>query len=131
MFGGVGGLLFVFGDYYSMLIGCIVFYQLWNLFDCVDGEVARVTGNMSLGGRYLEGIHNAIIESGFMACFGVGIFRMSGIIVCFYLSFIFALSMCLVNNFNRTRKWITESLEKKELYILALMNNQSFAGKFY
>ena len=129
--GIVGGLLLVFGDYYLMLVGCVVFYQLWNFFDCVDGEVARVADDMSLGGRYLEGIHNPIIESGFMACFGIGLFKMLGSTVFLYMGFIFALSICLLHNFNRTRKWITESLEKKEPYIFPLMKKRSYAGRFY
>ena len=131
LFGVVGGFSLVSGDYYLMLVGCIVFYQLWNLFDCVDGEVARVTKDMSLGGRYLEGIHNPIIESGFVACFGIGLFRMLGGMIFLYSGFIFALSICLLHDFNRTRKWITVSLGRKEVYVSPLMGKVSIIGRFY
>jgi phosphatidylglycerophosphate synthase len=130
LFGAVGGLLFVFGDYCLMLIGCVVFYQLWNLFDCVDGEVARVTDDMSFGGRYLEGIHNPIIESSFMACFGIGLFRVLGSIIFLYSGFISALFICLVHYSNRIREWITGDLEKKQ-YVFPLMKKKSLAGRFY
>jgi len=131
LFGAIGGLLFVFGNHYLMLISCIVFLQLWNLLDLVDGEVARVTDDLSLGGRYLEEIHNPIVEPGFMACFGIGLSRMLGCMIFLYLGFIFALSICMVHGFNRTRRWIGKGLEKKEAYVFPLMKKKSLAGRFY
>jgi phosphatidylglycerophosphate synthase len=130
LFGIVGDLLFVFGNYPLMILGCVIF-QFYHLFDCVDGEIARVTSNVSLGGRYLEGIHDAIIESVFMACFGIGMFKMYGSIIFLYTGFIFALSICLLHDFNRTRKWVVERLEKKKEYAFPLMRKQSTLGRVY
>jgi len=45
----IGSSLFVFGNYYLMLVGC-VFYLFWLLFDFVDGEIARVTDLKTVGG---------------------------------------------------------------------------------
>lgn len=128
--GVVGGLLFVFGDYYLMLVGCIVFFHLWNFFDCVDGEVARVSNNLSLGGSYLEEIHNPIIESIFMACFGIGLFIKWNNMLFLYLGLIFALSISLVHNFNRSRYYIAQN-EKKELYQFPLTTKKSLLGRVY
>lgn len=131
LFGAVGGLLFVFGNHYLMLIGCIVFLQLWNLLDCVDGEVARVTNDLSLGGQYLEEIHNPIVEPSFVACFGIGLYGMLGNMIFVYLSFVFGVSICLVHGFNRARRWIVEGLEKEDTYVFPLMKKGSFAGRSY
>ena len=130
LFGIVGDLLFVFGNYPSMLLGC-VFFQFHHLFDCVDGEIARVTDDITLGGRYLEGIHNAILESGFMACFAIGLFKIWGSIIFLYSGFIFALSICLLSHFNRTRKWLIEGIGKKKEYVFPLMRKQSILGRIY
>ncbi len=130
LFGIVGDLLFVFGNYPLMLLGC-VFFQFHHLFDCVDGEIARVTDDITLGGRYLEGIHNAVLESGFMACFGIGLFKMWGSLVFLYLGFIFALSICLVHDFNRTRKWVIEGIGEKKAYVFPLMRKQSILGRIH
>jgi len=113
-----------------MIVGCIVFFQLWNLFDCVDGEVARVTNDLSLGGRYLEEIHNPIIESIFMACFGIGLFTLWDNIVFLYIGFTFAMSICLVHNFNRSRYYIAQT-EKKESYKFPLTPKKSILGRTY
>jgi phosphatidylglycerophosphate synthase len=129
--GVVGGLLFVFGDYYLMLVGCIVFLQLWNFFDCVDGEVARVMNDISLGGRYLEEVHNPIVEPSFIACFGIGLFKLWGSLVFLYLGFFFALSICLLHNFNSSRYYISEQVEKKEAYVFPLTRKKAFSGILY
>jgi phosphatidylglycerophosphate synthase len=130
LLGIVGDPLFVFGNYPLMLLGC-VFFQFHHLFDCVDGEIARVTDDITLGGHYLEGIHNAVLESGFMACFGIGLFKMLGSTAFLYLGFIFALSTSLLHHFNRTRKWVIEGLGKKKEYVFPLMRKQSILGRIH
>jgi len=127
LFGIVGDLLFVSGNYPLMLLGC-VFFQFHHLFDCVDGEIARVTDDITLGGHYLEGIHNAVLESGFMACFGIGLFKMWGSIAFLYSGFIFALSTSLLHHFNRTSKWVIECIGKEKEYVFPLMRKQSILG---
>jgi len=131
LFGIAGDLSFVFGNYSLMALGCIVFHQLWNLFDCVDGEVARVTTDITLGGRFLESVHNPIIQPGFMACFGVGLFRISDNIIFLYFGFIFALSVSLFYSFRRSRQLVTESIGREDLYRSPWLKRQSLAGRFY
>lgn len=98
----VGGFLFVFGDYYLMLIGC-VFYLFWLLFDYVDGEIARVTNLETIGGHYLEGVHHSF-ECCFFAFFGIGLFKMLGNIAFaffgFTVSLFIGMGKCFV--FSRT-----------------------------
>ena len=131
LFGIVGGLLFSFGNYYLMLIGC-VFYQFRHLFDCVDGEVARVTNTKSIGGLYLEGIHDSIVESCFLACFGIGLYKMRESTVFVFFGFTFALLVCLVHVFNKSRKLVGKEFGKKERpYVFPLMKKQSVAGRIY
>jgi len=113
--GIVGNLMFVFGNYYLMFIGCIL-YQFWNIFDLVDGEIARVTNTKTLGGKYLETISMATTECGFIACLGVGLSKILDNISFIFWGLIFALFICLLNYFARTRDAIIQEL-KKEIYI--------------
>ena len=130
LFGVIGGLVFAFGNYYLMIVGCIVFFHLWNLLDCVDGEVARVTNDLSLGGNYLEEIHNPLIESLFMACFGIGLFTLFGDIAFLYLGLAFGLSICLVHTFNHSRSYIAQA-EHEESYKFPLSQKKSILSRAY
>jgi len=131
LFGIIGSFLFVFGNYYLMLIGC-VFCCFSSIFDLVDGEVARVTNVKTIGGLYLEGFHDPIVESCFLTFFGIGPYRMLENIVFAFFGFIFVLFICLVHIFNKWRKSLREDLEKKEkVYVFPLMKKKSVAGKIY
>lgn len=123
--GIVGNLMFIFGDYYLMLIGCIL-YQFWNILDLVDGEIARVTNAKTLGGKYLETINMAITECGFIACLGVGLSKILDNGNFIFWGLIFALFICLLNYFARTRDAIIREL-RKEVYI----KNKSLARSLY
>ena len=131
LYGIIGGLLFLSGNYFMMLIGC-VFYSFWNLFDCVDGEVARVTNVKTYGGAYLEGIHDPIIESCCLACFGIGLHRALENTVFVFFGFTFALCICLVEVFNKSRRLVESKLgKKKESYVFPLMKKKSVTGRIY
>jgi len=102
LFGIIGNLMFVSGNYYLILLGC-VFYQFWNIFDLVDGEMARVTNVRTLGGKYLETINEVITETGFIVCLGIGLSEMFATSTFAFLGLFFALSISLLNFFARTR----------------------------
>jgi len=115
LLGIIGNLMFVFGKHYLILVGCL-FYQFWNIFDLVDGEIARVTNVKTPEGKYLETINMTVTECGFIACLGVGLSKIldnSGFIL---LGLIFAVFICLLNYFARTRDAIIQEL-KKAIYV--------------
>lgn len=115
LLGIIGNLMFVFGDYYLMLVGCLL-YQFWNILDLVDGEIARVTNVKTLGGKYLETINMAVTECGFIACLGLSLSQILDDSKFVFWGLIFALFICLLNYFARTRDAIMQQL-KKEIHI--------------
>jgi len=121
----IGSFLFVFGNYYLMLIGC-VFYLFWLLFDFVDGEIARVTDLKTVGGAYLENVHH-ILFSCFLAGLGVGLHKKLENIIYVFFGFTFALCIFLLHSFNRSRK----DLRKEDSYVFPLMKKRSITGGIY
>jgi phosphatidylglycerophosphate synthase len=91
-----------------MLLGCL-FYQFWNLFDSVDGEIARVTDTKTRSGKYLETIGEAIAESFFVLFWGIGLSRMLDNVLFLYLGLIFAIFVMSLNCFARTRDELLSS----------------------
>ena len=53
--GVLGSILFLSQTVLNSLLG-IFFFNLWFIFDCSDGEVARITGKSSVYGSYLDRI---------------------------------------------------------------------------
>lgn len=109
--GIIANFMFTFGNYYLMLVGCLL-YQFWNIFDLVDGEIARVTNVKTLGGKYLETINEVITECGFIACLGIGLSKILDNSKFIFWGLIFALFICLLNYFARTRDATIEQLGK-------------------
>jgi phosphatidylglycerophosphate synthase len=129
----VGGLLFVFGDYYLMLIGCL-FYLLWQLLDFVDGEIARVTNLKTIGGLYLENVHHSF-DSCFFAFFGIGLYKMLGSIAFAYFGFVITLFLYLGKCFMFSRVIaMKEGIQKEKRYakyVNPLRKRRSFIGTIY
>jgi len=57
LWGIVGGIFLAFPGYANGLLG-VIFLQLFLIFDCVDGEVARVKKIFSYKGKFLDLIAN-------------------------------------------------------------------------
>ena len=133
VFSIVGGLLFMFGDYYLMLIGCL-FYLFWQLLDFVDGEMARVTHSKTTGGLYLENVHHSF-DSCFFAFFGIGLYKMLGNIVFAYFGFMVTLFLCLGKCFMFSRVIAMKEHIKKEKryakYVNPLRKSRSVIGTIY
>ncbi len=52
-------------------LGATLLLQLWLLFDCVDGEVARWRQSRSSRGVYLDGLSHAVTQAALAAALGV------------------------------------------------------------
>jgi phosphatidylglycerophosphate synthase len=104
---------FVFGNYYLMLLGCFL-YQLWNIFDLVDGEIARVTDVKTAGGKYLETINEPITECGFILCLGIGLSKILNDKTLVFWGLFFALCYALLHIFARTRDMMIERFQIQE-----------------
>lgn len=129
LFGILGGVLFVFGNYYLLLIGCLL-YQFHQLFDRVDGEVARVTSSKTIGGAYLERIQGPIVNPFLLAYLGIGLYKMLGNIVFVFFGFTFALFASLGSNISKSKELVMKEFKKKP-YVSSLVKKQSMTGRIY
>ncbi len=51
---------------------------IFSTLDAVDGNIARVTKNVTYYGKYLDGIVGNIIEGGYFLCLGLGLYQVPG-----------------------------------------------------
>ncbi len=68
-----GSLLMVYDKLIYNLCG-IVFWHLWMLLDCVDGEVARLQKKTSVLGVYLDGLTHIIVNPTFILALGFHVY---------------------------------------------------------
>jgi phosphatidylglycerophosphate synthase len=66
-----GGFFYSFGSHLTCIIGAI-FYLLFNIFDCSDGQLARIKKNGSAFGRLLDGIADYIAAIAIYAGIAIG-----------------------------------------------------------
>jgi len=52
----------------------VIFWQLWFILDCVDGEVARISKISSAFGIYLDELSHIVANSTFVLAFGLHIY---------------------------------------------------------
>jgi len=72
---GVTGLLLLSCKDLSFIVSGIVVLHLFNLFDCVDGSIARVMKTENPYGKFLDSIIGDVINFFFFAFIGIMIYR--------------------------------------------------------
>ncbi len=94
LFGGSSGYFFARGEHRSFLLGALLL-ELMIIFDCADGQLARLTGKSSQFGKTLDGMADMITH--FSIFYGVAFaqYREAGSVVPFALAFAAQLSMYL------------------------------------
>ena len=76
-FGILGSLLFLKGDYYSILIGTFLFLICYILDNC-DGEIARIKDMRSIFGMRYDTFVDWIVHAVFFICLGWGATSVTG-----------------------------------------------------
>ena len=76
-FGILGSLLFLKGDYYSILIGTFLFLICYILDNC-DGEIARIKDMRSILGMRYDTFVDWIVHAVFFICLGWGATSVTG-----------------------------------------------------
>jgi len=127
---GISSATMLFSGTPSMLVGCLL-YQLWNLFDSIDGEIARVTDTKTPSGKYLETIGDAIAECCFVLFLGIGLSRMLNNVLFFYLGFFFAVFIMSLNCFARTRDVLLNSRTQTDVRTLLESGQPLGVKRFY
>ncbi len=90
--GLAAGILFSFGTYPHILAGALLL-QLWLIFDCVDGEIARYRGTAGICGKYIESLDHCITEPFTVVCVGYGLYVLLDDVSIFVLGVLVALLM--------------------------------------
>ncbi len=76
---GAAGLLLLTSKSAEFVIGGIILLHLFNLFDCVDGSIARVMKTENPYGKFLDSVIGDAVNFCFFLVVGVMIFQNSGL----------------------------------------------------
>lgn len=91
--GIIGGIFFSFFDIWFKIIGYI-FMHLWFIFDCGDGEVAKITKNFSKYGKELDCIAHIINHPIFNIAFLISLIQLNK----YNIMFISMVSIVLISS---------------------------------
>jgi hypothetical protein len=69
--GILGGISYSFGNHKAFMGGAIL-YLLYNIFDCSDGQLARLKKNGTAVGRILDGIADYVVSIALYIGIGIG-----------------------------------------------------------
>jgi phosphatidylserine synthase len=90
--GWLGAFLFAFDNIYLKIIGYL-FIHLWFIFDCSDGEVARMTKTFSKMGKELDYVAHIVNHPMFAISFTISAIQLydQSVISSFWILVIFSL----------------------------------------
>lgn len=95
--GIVSCVFFAIGGNWNSFIGAI-FLQLWYIFDCVDGDIARFRGSTSIEGKYIDSLNHYIITPLLFLCISIGLYNMFNHFYIVILGAFTALLICWGDN---------------------------------
>ncbi len=93
-FGVAGSILLAFNRVGLSLVG-VLFLQLWFVFDCVDGELARVKKQSSINGLFLDLVGHCLVDPLTFLCLAFAAYQGIPKIGIFALAFSASLSIVL------------------------------------
>jgi phosphatidylglycerophosphate synthase len=112
--GLIGSACFIPGTFLFSLIGALVL-QVWFIFDCVDGEIARYRGTSSVTGSYFDLMAHDIVNSSLFLCLSCGVYNgtaspIAGSAFCFVFGFsaVFSLFLIKLTWLNKVRVLLIE-----------------------
>ena len=94
LFGVSSGYFFYKGDYNSLIIAAILL-EMMILFDCADGQLARMTGNSSKFGKTLDGLADMLTHFSIFYGIAIGMCLSSGRIYPLFLAVLSQLTFYL------------------------------------
>lgn len=71
----IGAIFFIIGGYVNAIVAALLF-NVWLLFDLVDGQIARYHGNSSPAGTVLDSINADISYALLFISAGIGVYNM-------------------------------------------------------
>lgn len=116
----LGFILIAFGHYSLAILGVII-YHVAQIFDYVDGELARAKNKKTIGGMYLDDLAQVLHRSLFLLVVGIGLYNSGSHILYLYLALITSL-IFMFDSSMRTKvreilleKNLLEKLQKKKI----------------
>lgn len=95
MLSGVSsGFFFAKGEYPYLIIAAVLL-ELMVIFDCADGQLARMTRQNSRYGKIMDGLADAASHMSIFYGVAYGLFLKSGVVYPFFLAFLSQLSLYL------------------------------------
>jgi len=94
LFGVSSGYFFYRADYNSLIIAAILL-EMMVLFDCADGQLARITGKSSKFGKTLDGLADMITHISIFYGVAIGMYMNSGKLYPFLLAVLSQLTFYL------------------------------------
>lgn len=91
----LSGLFFALTDRWCWILGYLL-YELYVIFDFVDGEIARYRKQSSLRGKYLDYLAHYFVGPFIFSCMGFGIYRELPDIRVFLITFSLVISSILI-----------------------------------
>lgn len=79
--GFVGAITLIFGSTNKMLLLGIIIMNLWIVFDCIDGNIARTTKKSSPLGTYFDGLSGYCYVALLYTALGVGVFKNYSLVI--------------------------------------------------
>lgn len=92
--GILASLCFLPSDYLLSLLG-VFLLQIWFIFDCVDGEIARYRDTSSVTGSYFDLMAHDIVNSFLFICLSYGVYSKAGEPLVFAFGFSIVASLFL------------------------------------
>ena len=107
--GLIGSACFIPGIHLLSLLGAFVL-QIWFIFDCVDGEIARYRGTSSVTGSYFDLMAHDIVNSALFLCLSYGVYFRTGSTIYFVFGFstVFSLFLIKLTWLNKVRVLLVE-----------------------
>lgn len=114
--GVLGGIFFMIPNVWCKVVGAILI-QLWFIFDCSDGEVARYTKNFSKYGSELDFLAHLIDHPFFCVAFALSLLQLKTYNTFFVLFVVFS---CLfldsyMRNLVTLEKYTSEDIREKKV----------------
>ena len=91
-----GAILLSFPRHFCWILGCLI-YIFFFIWDCVDGEIARMTKKSSAVGSYWDAMVHSFVNPAVLIFSSLGLYKYSGLIVILYLGIISGICIVILD----------------------------------
>ncbi|GEM_PF-5176411 len=111
----VANIIFIIPSIYTLII-LIIFHEIAQLLDCVDGQLARYQGISSKFGERLDSLAHSMISGTFMLAFGIRLYLQNNEAMVLILGSIGAFAKAFEHQFEIDRDLVLDTVGIKRFY---------------